>query len=642
MSYSSLMNSSSFSDLLDLTVVGTLDFSQATLVGFPVDNQTIEVSTGAIQVKEDGIEDRHIVTVSMPKVIGSILSFTDTVPGAPTFILQKLGTLFDISANNIPQIRFDSTGIIQPWKSIVPATSLLSLGSTLRKWLYLYGSNAFIDYGSIATLESTSFLTQTGSILNGTVSFLTSNEINATTSIGTNVFNASVGTISTLTSTSSNIAALTATNANITNGTISTMVGTTASIGTLSATNGTFTTGTIGSLFSTSCSATSLTCTNATITSGTISSLNCTTGSITTLTAGTASIVNGSITTLTSTSATITSATIPTLISTTATLTTGNIPTLNSTNATLTNGTVTTLTSTNATVSSTLTCPTINHSTGVTLRYDNSNRLATTSTGVNATGTLNVSSRLEVNTIASRTGYQGHLSNNGTCRLFLENRLGGTNQEVSIDATTYTFANFTNAPAARISFLDNLNSNSISFMNKDQGSEANPLQTRLFISTLGRIGIGTTSPDQMLTVNSSTPSKIGSGSWAAISDRRVKDNIQEYTKGLAHIVKVQPVSFNYTSETGFPEIECKKIQYGYVAQDVERSFPEAVMASNGLNFNDLRSMDPSVFTLALINSVRELMNLVKELQEENTNLRQRMVVVEEECGIPKVKKNRAL
>lgn len=74
--YAGVYNESSLSidsaDISDLTVTDSIDASTAVLNGFPVDDLSIEINTnGLLGVKDNGITDSKIVSVSASKIIGT-------------------------------------------------------------------------------------------------------------------------------------------------------------------------------------------------------------------------------------------------------------------------------------------------------------------------------------------------------------------------------------------------------------------------------------------------------------------------------------------------------------------------------------------------------------------------------------------
>lgn len=67
-----------------------------------------------------------------------------------------------------------------------------------------------------------------------------------------------------------------------------------------------------------------------------------------------------------------------------------------------------------------------------------------------------------------------------------------------------------------------------------------------------------------------TAQKTGGGSWSAISDSRLKDNVQPLSGALAKVTALQPVTYNWKIDAvGEPTV-------GFVAQDVEKVIPSAV------------------------------------------------------------------
>ena len=63
-SFKNLFNESSISTdsvtTQDLTVTGTLDITDAKIIGFPVDNVTIGIDSGVLVIKDFGINTQHL------------------------------------------------------------------------------------------------------------------------------------------------------------------------------------------------------------------------------------------------------------------------------------------------------------------------------------------------------------------------------------------------------------------------------------------------------------------------------------------------------------------------------------------------------------------------------------------------------
>jgi len=102
-----------------------------------------------------------------------------------------------------------------------------------------------------------------------------------------------------------------------------------------------------------------------------------------------------------------------------------------------------------------------------------------------------------------------------------------------------------------------------------------------------------------------------------ISDQRIKENIEDTTVGLAEVLQLRPVKYNFVAGKGWGEPEQKF--YGFLAQEVEEIIPEAVETAdidideeqagtkrdpNGIP--DLKSVTMTQITTALVKAVQEL------------------------------------
>ena len=137
------------------------------------------------------------------------------------------------------------------------------------------------------------------------------------------------------------------------------------------------------------------------------------------------------------------------------------------------------------------------------------------------------------------------------------------------------------------------------------------------------VNIGTSAlPDFNLTVNG-TACKPGGGSWSVMSDARLKNISGNYDKGLDEIAALQPVKFFYKAGNPF-ELASDQEQIGFVAQEVQKIFPEAVQQTKSgyLDFN----MHP--VNVALVNAVKELKAENDRLRVENEQINARLSKIE--------------
>ena len=161
----------------------------------------------------------------------------------------------------------------------------------------------------------------------------------------------------------------------------------------------------------------------------------------------------------------------------------------------------------------------------------------------------------------------------------------------------------------------------------------------------GRVGIGTVSATALLDVNGSgrvrsnmdvdlsldvgqnlfvsgNGFKPGGGFWSVLSDKRLKKNVHQLEGSLDKMMALRGVNFEYNDPKAINELEGERI--GMIAQEVEKVFPDWVeQHSNGYKMLSIRG-----FEAVTIEAIRELRSekdaQIKELQDENEDLRERL------------------
>ncbi len=161
----------------------------------------------------------------------------------------------------------------------------------------------------------------------------------------------------------------------------------------------------------------------------------------------------------------------------------------------------------------------------------------------------------------------------------------------------------------------------LAFMTNPNGS-ANINVERMRLTDAGNLGLGTTAPTDLLSVNG-TASKPGGGSWAVFSDERLKDIKGRYTTGWQALRKLQPIRFEYKADNA---LGLKNLgeTIGFSAQAVAEAIPEAVsMTPQGyLQLNQ----DPILWTM--LNAVKEQQAQIRRLLKNNRRLLQRVTQLE--------------
>ena len=133
----------------------------------------------------------------------------------------------------------------------------------------------------------------------------------------------------------------------------------------------------------------------------------------------------------------------------------------------------------------------------------------------------------------------------------------------------------------------------------------------------GSLGIGTTIPTALLSVNG-TADKQGGGTWGTFSDARVKKNVQDYRAGLKEILAIHPVSFEYNQLSGYTDTTKRFV--GVIAQEIEKVLPATVTIVNSdPKVQDKRQYDGSELVYALINAVKEQQKQIEDLKKQNSS-----------------------
>jgi hypothetical protein len=129
----------------------------------------------------------------------------------------------------------------------------------------------------------------------------------------------------------------------------------------------------------------------------------------------------------------------------------------------------------------------------------------------------------------------------------------------------------------------------------------------------GFVGIGTTSPTQALHVVGNV---CFTGTAGACSDNRYKKNITPLANSLSNVLKIQGVNYFWRTDefpaNGFNDNK----QIGFIAQDVEKIYPEVILTDK----NGYKSIDYSRLTPVLVEAIKEQQLLIDKLRVENQNM----------------------
>lgn len=150
-------------------------------------------------------------------------------------------------------------------------------------------------------------------------------------------------------------------------------------------------------------------------------------------------------------------------------------------------------------------------------------------------------------------------------------------------------------------------------------------QRRIMIKTDGKVGIGTVAPSELLQV----AGNIHATAYLYSSDRRLKKNIHTIENPLEKILKLRGVNFDWKDSDN------KSI--GFIAQEVELIFPEAVKTSKT---NGMKSVEYGNLVAPLLEAfkashknhearLKVVESENKKLKNENEELKRRLDRLEE-------------
>jgi hypothetical protein len=177
--------------------------------------------------------------------------------------------------------------------------------------------------------------------------------------------------------------------------------------------------------------------------------------------------------------------------------------------------------------------------------------------------------------------------------------------EMSAIEGVYTSSNATNF-AGGIAF----------FTRSNNAASNTSLLERMRITHDGRVGIGVTPTAYQLQLSLDSAAKPTTSAWATTSDIRAKDDIVLANKGICYSnVKNIPLKyFRWREDIYTDEQAPDRHKLGWIAQDVETTFPKAVDRINMHGFDDLRTLNIDQIIASMYGAVQ----FVQDIQEQQT------------------------
>jgi hypothetical protein len=116
--------------------------------------------------------------------------------------------------------------------------------------------------------------------------------------------------------------------------------------------------------------------------------------------------------------------------------------------------------------------------------------------------------------------------------------------------------------------------------------------------------------------------------WNVLSDERMKKNVTPYSAGLAEVLALEPVTFQWNGQQGTPDDGV--IRHGLIAQATQKVMPEMVIDMDAFKLEipagqepmaNKLGMDMTPLPLALVNAVKALNARIEALEAEVAALR---------------------
>jgi hypothetical protein len=98
-----------------------------------------------------------------------------------------------------------------------------------------------------------------------------------------------------------------------------------------------------------------------------------------------------------------------------------------------------------------------------------------------------------------------------------------------------------------------------------------------------------------------------SGAWSTLSDPRLKSDAASYASGLAEILGLNPITFRYNGQGGYPADPVTVTRIGLDAEETRKIMPEIVGSFNtGTDAGEVLTLSPGLLAYAMINAIKEL------------------------------------
>jgi hypothetical protein len=137
-----------------------------------------------------------------------------------------------------------------------------------------------------------------------------------------------------------------------------------------------------------------------------------------------------------------------------------------------------------------------------------------------------------------------------------------------------------------------------------------------------RIGLGTNSPSYQLQLSTDSAMKLSSSTWTVSSDIRLKQNIINADLDLCYNnIKNLPLKrYTWKNDIYTNDQVNDRSKLGWIADDVETIFPNAVKKIKAFGFDDCRSLNNDQIIASLYGCIQKLIQISEHKQDIINNL----------------------
>lgn len=142
---------------------------------------------------------------------------------------------------------------------------------------------------------------------------------------------------------------------------------------------------------------------------------------------------------------------------------------------------------------------------------------------------------------------------------------------------------------------------------------------QFFLKVGGNVGLGTNNPNYQLELTTDSAAKPTSNTWTATSDERVKEDIEDANLDLCYnnIKNLKLKYYKWKDDFIENHLVEDKHKLGWIAQDVEKIIPKAVITTNNEKYNieDFKSLNSDQIIACMFGAIQKLMLEFDEMKK---------------------------